>query len=76
MRPYLITAKLMRPSNMKRFPTPALVIHKKYHINNIISSRPTYNYIHDTIAMNTAYLTPTSPVLFMEKKLSEDPDAS
>jgi hypothetical protein len=24
MRPYLITAKLMRPSNMKRFPTPAL----------------------------------------------------
>jgi hypothetical protein len=22
MRPYLITAKLMRPSNMKRFPTP------------------------------------------------------
>jgi len=25
MRPYLITAKLMRPSNMKRFPTPGLV---------------------------------------------------
>jgi hypothetical protein len=24
MRPYLITAKLMRPSNMKRFPTPEL----------------------------------------------------
>jgi hypothetical protein len=24
MRPYLITAKLMRPSNMKRFPTPVL----------------------------------------------------
>jgi hypothetical protein len=24
MRPYLITAKLMRPSNMKRFPTPGL----------------------------------------------------
>jgi hypothetical protein len=24
MRPYLITAKLMRPSNMKRFPTPIL----------------------------------------------------
>jgi hypothetical protein len=24
MRPYLITAKLMRPSNMKRFPTPAI----------------------------------------------------
>jgi hypothetical protein len=24
MRPYLITAKLMRPSNMKRFPTPDL----------------------------------------------------
>jgi hypothetical protein len=24
MRPYLITAKLMRPSNIKRFPTPAL----------------------------------------------------
>jgi hypothetical protein len=24
MRPYLISAKLMRPSNMKRFPTPAL----------------------------------------------------
>jgi hypothetical protein len=24
MRPYLITAKLIRPSNMKRFPTPAL----------------------------------------------------
>jgi hypothetical protein len=24
MRPYLITATLMRPSNMKRFPTPAL----------------------------------------------------
>jgi hypothetical protein len=22
MRPYLITAKLMQPSNMKRFPTP------------------------------------------------------
>jgi hypothetical protein len=22
MRPYLIAAKLMRPSNMKRFPTP------------------------------------------------------
>jgi hypothetical protein len=26
MRPYLITAKLMRPSNMKRFPTPGLVL--------------------------------------------------
>jgi hypothetical protein len=25
MRPYLITAKLMRPSNMKTFPTPDLV---------------------------------------------------
>jgi hypothetical protein len=25
MRPYLITAKLMRPSNMKRFPTPDLL---------------------------------------------------
>jgi hypothetical protein len=25
MRPYLITAKLMRPSNMKRFPTPGVV---------------------------------------------------
>jgi hypothetical protein len=24
MRPYLITAKLMRPSNMKRFPTPGV----------------------------------------------------
>jgi hypothetical protein len=24
MRPYLITAKLMRPSNMKRFPTPVV----------------------------------------------------
>jgi hypothetical protein len=24
MWPYLITAKLMRPSNMKRFPTPDL----------------------------------------------------
>jgi hypothetical protein len=24
MRPYLITAKLMRPYNMKRFPTPGL----------------------------------------------------
>jgi hypothetical protein len=24
MRPYLITTKLMRPSNMKRFPTPGL----------------------------------------------------
>jgi hypothetical protein len=24
MRPYLITAKLMRPSDMKRFPTPVL----------------------------------------------------
>jgi len=24
MRPYLITAKLMRPSNMKRFPTPVI----------------------------------------------------
>jgi hypothetical protein len=24
MRPYFITAKLMRPSNMKRFPTPVL----------------------------------------------------
>jgi hypothetical protein len=24
MGPYLITAKLMRPSNMKRFPTPGL----------------------------------------------------
>jgi hypothetical protein len=24
MRPYLITAKLMRPSNMKTFPTPVL----------------------------------------------------
>jgi hypothetical protein len=24
MRSYLITAKLMRPSNMKRFPTPGL----------------------------------------------------
>jgi hypothetical protein len=24
MRPYLITAKLMRPSNMKRFPNPGL----------------------------------------------------
>jgi hypothetical protein len=24
MRPYLITAKLMRPSNMKRFPNPAV----------------------------------------------------
>jgi hypothetical protein len=24
MRPYLITAKLMRPSNMKRFPTTGL----------------------------------------------------
>jgi hypothetical protein len=24
MRPYLITAKLMRPSNMKRFPTPGI----------------------------------------------------
>jgi hypothetical protein len=24
MRPYLITAKLMRPSNMKGFPTPDL----------------------------------------------------
>jgi hypothetical protein len=26
MRPYLITAKLMRPSNMKRFPTPGIEI--------------------------------------------------
>jgi hypothetical protein len=24
MRPYLITDKLMRPSNMKRFPTPGI----------------------------------------------------
>jgi hypothetical protein len=30
MRPYLITAKLMRPSNMKGFPTPVL----KYHLNS------------------------------------------
>jgi hypothetical protein len=34
MRPYLITPKLMRPSNMKRFPTPELndknVTEKKY----------------------------------------------
>jgi hypothetical protein len=29
MRPYLIIAKLMRPSNMKRFPTPGL--HRYYH---------------------------------------------
>jgi len=32
MRPYLITPKLMRPSNMKRFPTPGLDNrpHKQY----------------------------------------------
>jgi hypothetical protein len=29
MRPYLITAKLMRPSNMKRFPTPDIGHHDK-----------------------------------------------
>jgi hypothetical protein len=31
MQPYLITAKLMRPSNMKRFPTPVLGRHMWFH---------------------------------------------
>jgi hypothetical protein len=31
MRPYLITAKLMRPSNMKRFPTPDLDPYEALH---------------------------------------------
>jgi hypothetical protein len=32
MRPYLITAKLMRPSNMKRFPTPGLLFRDMYYV--------------------------------------------
>jgi hypothetical protein len=32
MRPYLITAKLMRPSNMKRFPTPELNYYNIYMV--------------------------------------------
>jgi hypothetical protein len=32
MRPYLITAKLMRPSNVKRFPTPELYNVREHQI--------------------------------------------
>jgi hypothetical protein len=40
MRPYLITAKLMRPSNMKRFPTPDLDYIRVYtaYMLNVVSS--------------------------------------
>jgi hypothetical protein len=41
MRPYLITAKLMRPSNMKRFPTPVLeVCHVKALETHYTSVQP------------------------------------
>jgi hypothetical protein len=48
MRPYLITAKLMRASNMKRFPTPALttthgsLYTQKDKINNNIELLQSY----------------------------------
>jgi hypothetical protein len=36
MRPYLITAKLMRPSNMKRFPTPGLIHYPaRYYLSGL-----------------------------------------
>jgi hypothetical protein len=38
MRPYLITAKLMRPSNMKRFPTPVLRRSRVTRETNFISN--------------------------------------
>jgi hypothetical protein len=41
MRPYLITAKLMRPSNMKRFPTPGLEHTKLPRQGRIKTSRVT-----------------------------------
>jgi hypothetical protein len=59
MRPYLITAKLMRPSNMKRFPTPGLAV----------SPRPLLLYCYQcNVLRNKAFrnwLMCDFPVLFV-----------
>jgi hypothetical protein len=51
MRPYIISAKLMRSSNMERFPTPGLECKIMFSHNSLPLFLPLVSYTHKLILL-------------------------